>query len=113
MIQHAVYYFPAERAAAFDRLRRGAARTSLRDLVPGVPQRSLASCATALAAAGIRVALVDVTSPDVATGPFRVIRAVSPDLQPISFGHGFDHPPVERVRRRGLAPERPPIHPLW
>jgi ribosomal protein S12 methylthiotransferase accessory factor len=113
MIQHAVYYFPAERAAAFDRLRRGAARASLRDLVAGVPQRSLASCATALAAADIRVALIDVTSPDVATGPFRVIRAVSPDLQPISFGYGFDHPPVERVRRRGLAPELPPIHPLW
>jgi hypothetical protein len=79
MIQHAVYYFPVERAAAFDRVRRGATPVDLRDLaVPG-PQRSLASCGAALAAANIRVA-DRCHVPDVATGPFRVVRAVSPDL---------------------------------
>lgn len=113
MLQHAIYYFPPGRAAAFDRLRHGAEPIALRDLVPGTLPRSLASCAAALAAADIRVALVDVTSPDVATGPFRVIRAVSPDLQAISYGYGFDHPPVERIRARGLASPAPPIHPLW
>jgi ribosomal protein S12 methylthiotransferase accessory factor len=113
MIQHAVYYFPRERAAAFDRLRHGATPVALRELAPGNRQRSLASCAAALAAANIRVALVDVTSPDVATGPFRVIRAISPDLQAISYGHGLDHPPVERIRIRGSASPAPPIHPLW
>jgi hypothetical protein len=30
--------------------------------------------------------LVYVTAPDVATGPFRVARALSPDLQPLSYG---------------------------
>jgi thiazole/oxazole-forming peptide maturase SagD family component len=112
MIQHAVFYFPKERAVAFDRLRRGAPPVALRDLAPGPAQRSLASCAAALAAANIRVALIDVTSPDVATGPFRVVRAVSPDLQPISYGHGLDPRPVERIRAR-LASPAPPIHPLW
>ena len=113
MIQHAVYYFPRERAAAFDRLRHGATPVALRDLAPGTLQRSLASCAAALAAANVRVAVVDVTSPDVATGPFRVVRAVSPDLQAISYGYGLDHPPVERIRIRGIASQAPPIHPLW
>ena len=113
MIQHAVYYFPVERAAAFDRVRQGAAPVALRDLAAAAPQRSLASCAAALAATGIRVALVDVSSPDVATGPFRVVRAVSPDLQPISYGHGLDHPLVPRIRMPAGAPGAPAIHPLW
>jgi ribosomal protein S12 methylthiotransferase accessory factor len=113
MLDHASYYFPAERAAAFDRLRGGGPPVALGDLAREAPPRSLASCAAALAAAGIRVALVDVTSPDVATGPFHVLRAVSPDLQPISYGHGLDRPPVEHIRARGLASEIPAIHPIW
>jgi hypothetical protein len=59
------------------------------------------------------VALVDVTSPDVATGPFRVVRAVSPDLQGISYGYGLDRAVVERVRRRGIVKDIPEIHPIW
>jgi hypothetical protein len=73
----------------------------------------LTTCARLLAAANVRVALVDVTSPDVALGPFRVVRAVSPDLQPISYGYGFEREPVARVRRMGIAADAPPIHPIW
>src|SRR6185295_6229109 len=113
MLHHASYYFPAARAAAFERLRGGGPPIALRALAAGAPERSLASCSAALDAAGVRVALVDVTSPDVATGPFRVVRAVSPDLQPISYGYGIERLPVERVRARGLAAEIPPIHPIW
>jgi ribosomal protein S12 methylthiotransferase accessory factor len=111
MLDHAAFYFPSERAKAFDRLRRRGAPLKLASLKPR--PRSLAQCAAALTGAGVRVALVDVTSPDVATGPFRVIRAVSPDLQPISYGYGLDFQPVERVRRLGLAANIPPIHPIW
>jgi ribosomal protein S12 methylthiotransferase accessory factor len=113
MIQHAVYYFPAVRAAALDRVRGVGPAVALRDLAAPDAPRSLATCAGALAAAGIRIALVDVTSPDVATGPFRVVRAISPQLQPISYGHGLDHPPVERLRASGAAGSSLPIHPLW
>jgi ribosomal protein S12 methylthiotransferase accessory factor len=112
MLQHAVYYFPVERATAFDGLRNSEAPIALREL-QGIPARSLEHCASGLQAASIRVALVDVTSPDVATGPFRVVRAVSPDLQAISYGFGFDHPPVERIRLRGLASEISAINPIW
>jgi ribosomal protein S12 methylthiotransferase accessory factor len=113
MLDHAAYYFPAGRAGAFDRLRRQGPPTTISSLAEGHPTRTLAECASALGAAGVRVALVDVTSPDVASGPFHVFRAVSPDLQPLSYGYGFDRQPVERVRLRGLAPSIPPIHPIW
>ena len=113
MLQHAAYYFPRERATAFDRLRSNDAPLALRDLPEGVSNRSLASCASELNAAGVRVALVDITSADVATGPFAVVRAISPDLQPISYGYGLESQPVERIRIRGLASEIPPIHPIW
>jgi thiazole/oxazole-forming peptide maturase SagD family component len=114
MLDHAAYYFPRDRAAAFDRLRSRAPAVSARELARRAPARTLASCAAALAASGVRVALVDVTSPDVATGPFRVARAVSPDLQPISHGHGLDRAPVPRLRARGLVSGKgAPIHPVW
>ena len=113
MLQHAAYYFPRERAAAFDRLRNHRSPLALRDLAEGRSNRSLAEVATALSAAGIRVALIDVTSADVATGPFSVVRAVSPDLQPISYGYGLESQPVERIRALGLAAEIPPIQPIW
>jgi thiazole/oxazole-forming peptide maturase SagD family component len=109
MLHHAVYYFPAARTRAFDRLRGSGSRVSL----PAGRDRSLAECAASLTAAGVRVALVDVTSPDVATGPFRVVRAVSPDLQGISYGYGLDRAVVERVRRRGIVKDIPEIHPIW
>ena len=64
-------------------------------------------------AADVRVAIVDVTSADVATGPFRVVRAVSPDLQTISYGHGLDRAPVERIRGRTLTAGLPSVHPIW
>jgi hypothetical protein len=113
MLHHASYYFPAERAGAFDRLRSGEAPIPFSELVEDSQERSLASCAAALAASGVRVALVDVTSPDVATGPFRVVRAVSPDLQPIYYGYGLERRPVERARVLGLAARLPPVHPIW
>jgi ribosomal protein S12 methylthiotransferase accessory factor len=112
MLQHATYYFPRERATVFNRLRSSEAPLALRDLVKG-PKRSLLSCASELDAAGIRVALVDVTSADVATGPFRVMRAVSPDLQSLSYGDGLERSQVERIRRLGVASDIPAIHPIW
>ena len=113
MLDHAAYYFPRQRAAAFDRLRRGAATMALRNFAKNAPKSSLRTCASALTRAGVRVALVDVTSADVATSPFSVWRAISPDLQPISYGFGLERRPVGRIQLRGLASQIPPVHPIW
>jgi len=113
MLQHASYYFSLQRATAFDRLRGVDAPLALRDLDEDAPKRSLVRCASELEAAGVRVALVNVTSADVATGPFRVVRAVSPDLQTLSYGYGLERSPVERIRALRLASGTPAIHPIW
>ncbi len=113
MPDNAAYYFPVERATAFDRLRSREAPRPLHELTKHALERSLAACARALGGAGVRVALVDVTSPDVATGPFRVVRAVSPDLQPIWYGYGLEREPVARIRALGLASEFPAVCPIW
>ena len=112
MLDHAAYYFPQERARAFGSLRASDTTISLIDLKRSV-NRSLNECVSALKPAGVRVALIDVTSPDVATGPFHVVRAVSPDLQSIWYGHGLDRTPVARIRTLGIAPDLPPINPIW
>jgi ribosomal protein S12 methylthiotransferase accessory factor len=120
MLDHAAFYFPADRAAAFDALRNGDVALPLNALLKGSPADKRGDAAgrletlrTALGAAGIRVAIVDVTSADVMRGPFVVRRAVSPDLQPISYGYGLDREPTHRVRQMGLAAEAPPVHPIW
>ncbi len=114
MRDHAAYYFPAGRVGAFDPLRSTTESLTLADLPsPPAADRSLPALASALAAAGLRVALVDVTSPDVATGPFRVLRAVSPDLQPISYGHGLERATVPRVRSQPRTDGVLAIHPIW
>lgn len=106
VLDHAAWYVPVERRSAFDPLRAGAGTISLGDLAATPVDRPLRHCAAELAAAGIRVAVVDVTSPDVATGPFTVMRAVSPDLQPTSYGFGLDRLPVGRLAGRvGVAPD--------
>ena len=110
MLDHAAYYFPQERASAFDRLRSNKESARLSDLKVN---RSLQDCVAALTKASVRVALIDVTSADVATGPFRVVRAVSPDLQPIWYGYGMERSPVERIRKMKLASDVPAINPIW
>jgi ribosomal protein S12 methylthiotransferase accessory factor len=113
MLDHAAYFFPRERSVAFDRLRGGTSPMTLEELAARSRPRSFRDAVAALREAGIRVALVDVTSPDVATGPFRVVRAVSPDLQPLSYGYGFERSAVPRIRKLGLCADAPPVHPIW
>jgi len=113
MLDHATYYFPPERRGGFDRLRGNDQAITLASLTQTGSERSMAACKAALTSAGVRVATVDVTSADVATIALRVARAVSPDLQPISYGTGFERAPIDRLRSRLRPDARPPIHPLW
>ena len=58
-------------------------KRNVRRPVEGEP---LAACRERLDRAGVRVAIADVTAPDVAESPFRVARAIGTDMQPIHFG---------------------------
>lgn len=115
MLDHAAYYFPAGTVVALERIRNNQTQLALRDMLLSrqTLERSIASCALALKNTGIRVAIVDITSPDLLIGPFRVVRAVSPDLQPISYGYGLNFEPVRRIRRQRISADLPPIHPIW
>ena len=110
VLDHAAWYVPVERRSAFDRLRAGEGTISLGDLAAtraATPvDGPLRHGAAAPATAGVRVAIVDVTSPDVATCAFTVARAVSPDLQPMSYGFGLYGLPVGQVGRPHFANRR-------
>jgi ribosomal protein S12 methylthiotransferase accessory factor len=89
---HALYYVPAARLPMLDFLRAAPGEAvPLADLPPaegveGAAGDASAACAERLRQAGLRVAIVDVTAPDVAHSPFRVARALGTDMQPIHFG---------------------------
>jgi ribosomal protein S12 methylthiotransferase accessory factor len=88
---HGLYYASAERAGILDFFRAGDA-ISPADL-PSSPAASLEACVEHLGAAGIRVAVVEVTPPDLRGGPLRVVRALATNIQQIHFGF--------RIRRLG------------
>ncbi|WP_437752995.1 TOMM precursor leader peptide-binding protein [Sorangium sp. So ce1389] len=107
---HAVYYLPPSRAAAFAFLRQGGTVTAAELEEPS--EVSLSELARRVQAAGMRVAIVDVTSPDLAATPFRVARAVGPDFQQIHFGHELAR--LGNPRLRAMAPHgiNPDPHPM-
>ncbi|WP_437979195.1 TOMM precursor leader peptide-binding protein [Sorangium sp. So ce295] len=107
---HAAYYFPAERAAAFAFLREGGAVTASQLEEPG--EVSLSELARRVTAAGLRIAIVDVTSPDLAATSFRVARALGPEFQQIHFGHEVAQ--LGNPRLRSMAPYgiNPDPHPM-
>jgi ribosomal protein S12 methylthiotransferase accessory factor len=112
LTDHALYYSRPNRLRNLDFIR------SLR----GAPVRfppadfrasDVRSLGRALAQHGIRVAIVDVTSPDLASGPFRVVRAIGVNVQQIHFGFGLDRlgNPRLQARLKGKRPNPDP-HPL-
>jgi ribosomal protein S12 methylthiotransferase accessory factor len=110
---HAAFYFSPDRLAAFDFIRRGdRAPVAARDL-PACDDVSVAACAARLDKAGVRVAIVDVTSPDLRQSPFRVARAIGLDVQPIHFGERFRRLVNPRLAKHaGNRPLNPYPHPL-
>ncbi|WP_437965051.1 TOMM precursor leader peptide-binding protein [Sorangium sp. So ce260] len=107
---HAAYYIPPSRAAAFDFLRQGGTVTAAELEEP--EEISLPELARRLGAAGLRIAIVDVTSPDLAPTPFRVARALGPDFQQIHFGHELarlGNPRLHAMAPRGINPDPHPM----
>ncbi|WP_438023347.1 TOMM precursor leader peptide-binding protein [Sorangium sp. So ce233] len=107
---HATYYAPPSRAAAFAFLRQGGTVTAAELEEP--EDTSLSELARRVQAAGLRIAIVDVTSPDLAATPFRVARALGPDFQQIHFGHELAQ--LGNPRLRSMAPHgvNPDPHPM-
>ncbi len=100
---HAAYYRNPQAADALDFLDRGLPPVSGGQLECGfdIEQECLS--------AGLRVASLDITPPDVALCGLRVTRALSPDLVPIWFG--WHREPLAHPRLRSVAPNRAP-HPF-
>jgi ribosomal protein S12 methylthiotransferase accessory factor len=107
---HAFYYFPPSRARAFDFLRAGEA--TLAASLEEPEDLSIGALIERIRAAGRRIAVVDVTSPDLAGSPFRVARALGPDFQQIHFGHVLGH--LGNPRLLAMAPHgiNPDPHPM-
>ena len=63
-------------------------------------------------AAGVRVAFVDVTSPDVAGTGLRVVRALAARLQPLHCGYGLERLGNQRLLELGEGPLNRDIHPM-
>jgi ribosomal protein S12 methylthiotransferase accessory factor len=106
---HALYYFPTARAAAFAFLDAG-------DAVPAAALKepadlSLDALVSRLRVAGMRIAVADLTSPDLAATPFRVARALGPDFQQIHFGHRLARLGNPRLAALASVPNPDP-HPL-
>ncbi|KYF90535.1 hypothetical protein BE20_17365 [Sorangium cellulosum] len=107
---HAIYYVPPSRAAAFSFLRQG--RTVTAAALEEPENVTLSELARRVQAAGLRIAIVDVTSPDLAATPFRVARALGPGFQQIHFGHELAR--LGNPRLRSMAPHgiNPDPHPM-
>ena len=113
LADHALYYVPVERREAFSFLESEDPRAmDIRELSEP-DDVSLAECGRRLGLAGLKVALVDVTSPDLVDTPFRVVRALGVDVQPIHFGYGLERLANPRLIAAlgGNAPNSDP-HPL-
>ena len=110
-LDHALFYLPRERAANCDFLRSGSETVSLQSLKEPT-EISLEECSRRLSLAGLRVAVVDVTAPDVALTPFRVVRALGVNMQPIYCGHGMQRLANPRLLDQSRGKLNQDIHPL-
>jgi ribosomal protein S12 methylthiotransferase accessory factor len=107
---HALYYVPKDRAGRLAFLGAGGTVSAADMKEP--EEVSIATLVRRTAAAGLRVAIVDVTSPDLANTPFRVARAVGAGFQQIHFGHRVAR--LGNPRLLAMAPDgiNPDPHPL-
>jgi ribosomal protein S12 methylthiotransferase accessory factor len=100
-------------ASSLDFLLEGGTVTlaDLPDRAQPTAARSLRAVVDAVAAAGLDVVAVDLTTPDVDEAGFKVVRCVVPGLQPLDINHNERHLGGRRLyevpHRLGLAPEPP------
>jgi ribosomal protein S12 methylthiotransferase accessory factor len=111
LADHAMYYVPLDRLPILDFVRKSAGSIAAADLSEP-SDSSLPACLEKLSDAGLRVAGVDVTAPDVHLSPFRVARVAGPWFQPIDFGFNarrLGNPRVLAMAPEGLSPHPHPL----
>lgn len=96
---HAAFYFNKDKLPAFDFMRQPESEAIDVSDWQWKPVHTMAQLKERLDEAGVRIAVVDVTSPDIKLSPFRVARAIGPHLQPIHFGEQFRRFDNPRLRR--------------
>ncbi len=107
-IDHAWYYFDPARAGSASFLSEGTpAPCAAR---PDIAVENVRELATLLATTGARVAVVDLTPPDLALSGLRIVRAFSDGLLPIHCGLGFERLEAPRLAGRGSL--NPDPHPF-
>jgi len=96
---HGLYFCHPANTVALDCLREEQPSIGLRDLrnrytSPG----DLQACVASLAACGIRVASVDLTTRDLASAGCNVVRVFGIHAQPIHFGFGYERRNSPRLK---------------
>ncbi len=110
-LDHALYYASPSRARALNFLESKCAPVPL-SAVSQPRDTSLTSYLRILSAAGIRIAVKDLTPPAIAESTcFRIVRALGPQLQPLHFGAEFARDACRRLRQLS-RPSNPRPHPL-
>lgn len=109
---HAAYYIPPGRAqSAFRFLRCNDLPLVRLEQLTCNGRSDLEDLGKELQSAGHRVAIVDVTSPDLRAGPLRVVRALATKLVPLHCGWNLERSGSRRLAAMGGAVNRDP-HPL-
>jgi ribosomal protein S12 methylthiotransferase accessory factor len=112
-LDHGLYYCHAKNAVGLDGLRQGQVSVGLADLRKRYREEpSLTACVARLSASGIRIAAVDLTTPDLATARLSVVRAFGTYAQPIHFGFGYERRKNVRLEALLNRPIQTMPHPI-
>ena len=109
-LDHALYYIRPERQNNADFMR--ASKSIPLSTLPPVASPDVDDLAQSLSRSGHRVAIANVTSPDLAGFPFTVVRALGAQLQPLTCGFGLDRALGERATQYLTRPRNPALHPM-
>lgn len=96
---HAAYYFSPDKLNAFNFMRQPLESAISINHWPYPPINTIDQLKQSVANAGVKVAIVDVTAPDVQHSPFNVARAIGVHMQPIHFGEQFKRVDNPRLRK--------------
>jgi ribosomal protein S12 methylthiotransferase accessory factor len=109
---HALYYVPVERRSIFNFLRSDTVLPIKLSDTEESGEVSMSWVTRRLTDAGVRVAIADVTSPDLEGSGFRVARALGVDVQPIDFGFSLRRLTNLRLKKLLVGEPNPYPHPL-
>jgi ribosomal protein S12 methylthiotransferase accessory factor len=97
---HSLFMAMPEHLHEFDFLLNGANPVPLRTLdnyATDSARKDVETCGRSLAAAGIELSYVDLTTADLSDFPVKVVRVLATHLQPMHFGFGYERLGGERL----------------